>query len=317
MTAQEGDKQGSKSSRPSTVAVDVDASMTNREVMATRLRECTSDPSHCDSTARMSVQPPPQPLNAAPASSRRSHSAPAVDNEELERQREAARRSANSDYAVEYANEYDNTKVWQHPGEFEAATEGLAADAQPQVQGIAGADQAQQGCGGHHGCSADEGQQEAAEAAEAGGCRHEEGGGSPANCGGPPPSEVNSPGFPRQGEDAVAAEVRQKLHQKLEDEGKLQLEPLAADWEMGRRVETNGSTRMWFQPPRQRKILSCAKAVEYLENLHAERQPAATLPGACVLPCRFPLVFAYWFLLSPYYKMRLPTPGGLERMPLV
>lgn len=314
MTVQEGDRQGSKSSRPSTMAIDVDASVTNGEVMAARLRECMSDPSHCDSTARMSAHPLPQPQDTAPAmgsgnsadepaptdaqanhvaSSRRSHSVPPVDEEDLERQREAARRSAKSDYGVEYVHEFDN-KVWQKLGNAEAPTDGPAADGQPQIPS---AEHAQQGFAGPHDCPGDSRQLGGAADAVAGEGRQEQVGGSPAGVGVQPPGEVDSP---RPVEDAGAAEVRQKLHSKLEHEGKLHLEPLAAEWRMGKYEAIN---RIWLQAPHlKRRMESIKKAIVVLEELHADREGAAlTLLLLCLL-CSNLVLHSHscaCFILSP------------------
>lgn len=52
---QENGRQASKSSKPSTIAVNVDQSLTNGAAMAARLRETAGGVPRCDSTARMQV----------------------------------------------------------------------------------------------------------------------------------------------------------------------------------------------------------------------------------------------------------------------
>ncbi|BDA43691.1 probable lysine-specific demethylase 3B at C-terminar half [Coccomyxa sp. Obi] len=223
---------------------------------------------------------------AEPVESKRSQSVPLLgedERQEWEEQRKAAQRSTRSDREVQYLNERDN--MWQQlmHGEPDPAEAGPGDAA-----GCKDVEQEQDNQGAHEQQQHEAGQQCARPCAcSAKGEQPEAAGATPA------PVEGNdAPGQPTaveahaeeqvlQGSGAAdcpgsaAAHVRQLLHKKLAAKGKLHLEPLAANWEMGKHEATN---KVWIKPPGKRILHSCPQAILVLEEMHAE-QIIATKSG--------------------------------------
>ncbi|CAL8468356.1 g7896 [Coccomyxa elongata] len=217
-----------------------------------------------------------------PAESKKSQSVPLLtenERQQREEQRKAAQRSSRSDREVPYLYECDN--MWRQllHGDADTAEAGPSDAAGgvdvEQEQDIQGAHEQQQceagqQCARPCACSARGGQSEAAGTAVAPVKGNDTGQPTTAEAHANEPDVQGSGATDRPG--SAAAHVRQLLHKKLAAKGKLHLEPLAAEWAMGK---NEASGKLWIKPPGKRFLHSCPQAILMLEEMHAEQISAA------------------------------------------
>lgn len=218
---------------------------------------------------------------AEPAESRRSQSVPLMtknERQQREKQRKAAQQSSRSDREVPYLDERDN--MWRRllhgdedaaEGEPSHAAGGVDVEQEQDNEGAHEQQQCKAGqqCARPCACSAKGGQSEAAGTAVAPVKGNDAGQPTTAEAHAKEPDVQVSGATDRPG--SAAAHVRQLLHKKLATKGKLHLEPLAAEWAMGK---DEASGKLWIKPPGKRTLHSCPQAILVLEKMYAEHTGA-------------------------------------------